>query len=504
MTPSLRAEGTDTARSAIVVALSYLVTASLGGVLAVLIAVIAGEGPKTDSFLASYSVYLVFLLLGATLRATLIPLIGAADTDAELRERAADAVRRLVTVAGAACLLLAALSPLIAPLVRSGAPSDAVRTATESLAILAVAAFGQIWSAALAATLAAAQRFHASAACYVVASVVTLAGAVGLMLAIGVIGAALGVLCGACVLLGGHLLYLRSLGFSAAPSLPLFARPETWRLVSRAGASASWPLAMQLQLTIALAALASPVGAVTAYTYAFFIAAIAFNITGASLGLVTLPGLVADLARRGRAAVLDYLGMTAPLGTFLYVPIAGAYAACGLPMLRAVLDRSLSPETILLLWDVSRILLVMGLVWTMLSAVSNAALSLQLLRGLTILSVTAIAVQIVALRVLPDASGTTVAIVQAAVGSGMFLAAAVMVFGEQTGAAATRVVATCWPVIPLSLVFVAAALVAPDGFAAAVGLAIVSITVYLALAVLTWPSVARQALRLVLPGSRVA
>ena len=154
--------------------------------------------------------------------------------------------------------------------------------------------------------------------------------------------------------------------------------------MSRAGASASWPLAMQLQLTIALAALASPVGAVTAYTYAFFIAAIAFNITGASLGLVTLPGLVADLARRGRAAVLDYLGMTAPLGTFLYVPIAGAYAACGLPMLRAVLDRSLSPETILLLWDVSRILLVMGLVWTMLSAVSNAALSLQLLRGLTI------------------------------------------------------------------------------------------------------------------------
>ena len=118
-------------------------------------------------------------------------------------------MRRLVTVAGAACLLLAALSPLIAPLVRSGAPSDAVRTATESLAILAVAAFGQIWSAALAATLAAAERFHASAACYVVASVVTLAAAVGLMLAIGVIGAAFGVLCGACVLLGGHLLYLR-------------------------------------------------------------------------------------------------------------------------------------------------------------------------------------------------------------------------------------------------------------------------------------------------------
>ena len=374
-----------------------------------------------------------------------------------------------------------------------------MRTATESLAILAVAAFGQIWSAALAATLAAAERFHASAACYVVASVVTLAAAVGLMLAIGVIGAALGVLCGACVLLGGHLLYLRSLGFSAAPSLPLFARPETWRLVSRAGASASWPLAMQLQLTIALAALASPVGAVTAYTYAFFIAAIAFNITGASLGLVTLPGLVADLARRGRAAVLDYLGMTAPLGTFLYVPIAGAYAACGLPMLRAVLDGSLSPETILLLWDVSRILLVMGLVWTMLSAVSQR-------RAVAATPARADDPECDrdrrADRRAPRPAGRerqTVAIVQAAVGSGMFLAAAVMVFREaDRRGAATRVAATCWPVIPLSLVFVSTRSCPRTASPAAVGLALVSIVVYLALGVLTWPSVARQALRLLL------
>ena len=219
-------------------------------------------------------------------------------------------------------------------------PTGAVRTATESLAILAVAAFGQIWSAALAATLAAAERFHASAACYVVASVVTLAAAVGLMLAIGVIGAALGVLCGACVLLGGHLLYLRSLGFSAAPGLPLFATARDLAARrARAGASASWPLAQQLQLTIALAALASPVGAVTAYTYAFFVGAILYNITGATLGLVTLPSLVADLARQGRETAMTYLGITAPFGAFLYVPVAGAYAACGYPILDAVLGR---------------------------------------------------------------------------------------------------------------------------------------------------------------------
>ncbi len=226
----LIAADTDTARSAAVVAVSYLVTASLGGILAVLIAVVAGEGAKTDSFLASYSVYLVFLLLGATLRATLIPLIGATDSDAELRERAADAVRRLISVALVLCVALAVLSPLIAPLLRSG-PNAAVGTAAESLAILAIASFGQIWSAALAATLAAARRFYASAACYIIASVTTLVVAVGLMLAVGVLGAAFGVLVGCRGAPRRPLLYLRRLGFTAVPAPATAgrsARPGGW------------------------------------------------------------------------------------------------------------------------------------------------------------------------------------------------------------------------------------------------------------------------------------
>lgn len=493
----LIAAGSDTARSAVVVAASYLVTASLGGVLAVLIAVVAGEGAKTDSFLAAYSVYLVFLLLGATLRATLIPLIGATHSDAELRERAADAVRRLVSVALVLCVLLAALSPLIAPLLRSGQDA-AAGTAAESLAILALASFGQIWSAALAATLAAARRFYASAACYVVASVVTLVVAIGLMLAVGVLGAAFGVLAGAAVLLGGHALYLRRLGFSAVPSLGLLGARPTWRLAARAGASASWPLGQQLQLTIALAAIATPVGAVTAYTYAFFVGAILYNITGATLGLVTLPNLVADLARAGRETAEHYLAVTAPFGAFLYVPLAGAYAACGFPIVEAVLGGSLSPQTLTLLWDVSRTLLIMGLVWTTLTAVSNAALSLRLLRGLTFIAVTALVVQIVVQNVASDPSGETVAVIHAAVGSGMYLVCLLLVFRERSGAALARVVTASWPVVPLGLVFVAAALVAPSSAAGALVVAVLAIAVYLALGVLTWPSIARQAFRLLL------
>jgi len=318
------------------------------------------------------------------------------------------------------------------------------------------------------------------------------------MLAVGVLGAAFGVLAGAGVLLGGHVLYLRRLGFTAVPGPRLLAGGATWRLAGRAGASASWPLAQQLQLTIALAALATPVGAVTAYTYAFFVGAIIYNVTGATLGLVTLPSLVADLARRGRETALTYLGVTAPFGAFLYVPVAGAYAACGFPILNAVLGNSLSAETLTLLWDVSRTLLVMCFVWTVLTAVSNAALSLRLLRGLTLLSVAALVVQIVVQSLLHDPSGETVAIVHASVGSGMFLALLVVVFRSASGAAIGRVLATCWPVAPLGLVFVGAALVAPSGAAASLLLAIVAILVYLALGALAWPSVARQAFRLLL------
>jgi hypothetical protein len=140
----------------------------------------------------------------------------------------------------------------------------------------------------------------------------------------------------------------------------------------------------------------------------------------------------------------------------------------------------------------------MCFVWTVLTAVSNAALSLRLLRGLTFLAVTALVVQIVVQSLLSDPSGETVAVVHASVGSGMFLAAVVLVFRDRSAAALGRVVATCWPIVPLGLVFVAAALVAPTGAVAAFGLAVLAIVVYLALGALIWPRVGRQAFRLLL------
>jgi len=99
---------------------------------------------------------------------------------------------------------------------------------------------------------------------------------------------------------------------------------------------------------------------------------------------------------------------------------------------------------------------------------------------------------------LSDPSGETVAIVHASVGSGMFLALLVVVFRERSVTAFGRVAATCWPVVPLGLVFVLTALVAPSGAAASFGLALLSIVVYLAIGALTWPSVGRQAFRLLL------
>ena len=372
-------------------------------------------------------------------------------------------------------------------------------TAAESLAVLAIASFGQIWSAALAATLAAARRFYASAAFYVVASVTTLVVAVGLMLAVGVLGAAFGVLAGAAVLLGGHLLYLRRLGFSAPPGPRLLASPATWRLAGRAGASASWPLAQQLQLTIALAALATPVGAVTAYTYAFFVGAILYNITGATLGLVTLPSLVADLARQGRETAMTYLGITAPFGAFLYVPLAGAYAACGYPILDAVLGGSLSAETLTLLWDVSRTLLVMCFVWTVLTAVSNAALSLRLLRGLTLLSATALVVQIVVQSLLSDPSGRD-GRDRARVGGLGDVPRAARRRVPRSGASrrSRRSRRRAGPSCRSGWCSCSPRSSPPAARRRRSGSRSLSIVVYLAIGALTWPSVGRQAFRLLL------
>src|SRR5207244_8669573 len=110
--PALVASEASTARSSVVVSISFLVSSLLGGLLALLIAVIVGAGNDTDGFLAAYSAYLTFILFGSTLRVALVPLLGSTADEAEFRKRAADRVGRLVAAGGVAAAVPPAPSAL--------------------------------------------------------------------------------------------------------------------------------------------------------------------------------------------------------------------------------------------------------------------------------------------------------------------------------------------------------------------------------------------------------
>ena len=165
----LVAPNINMARSSAVVSASVLVGSVFGGLLALLIAVIVGETPQTDGFLAAYSAYLVFILFGTNLRVALLPHFGSVDDEVAFRERAREIVGQLAGASAVVVVAIVLASPLLGRLLVPGAPAEAQEAAFAGVAILAVAAWTQIWSAALASVLAATERFVVSAVLYAAA-----------------------------------------------------------------------------------------------------------------------------------------------------------------------------------------------------------------------------------------------------------------------------------------------------------------------------------------------
>ena len=486
----------STARSSVVVATSLLLSSLLGGLLALLISVIVGEGPESDGFLAAYSVYLVFILFGSTLRIALVPLFGSTQDEGEFLRRASSALRMLLAVSAVATLVVLVASPLAGKALVPNGEREAQDTAAVSVAILALAAYCQVWSAMLSAVLGAVRRFVSSALFYLLSSAVAVALGAGLMEAVGIEGAAIGALGAAVVLLATHLVYTRRLQFAAFPEWRAMRGPAAWRLAATALAGASVPVVLQVTATISLAAVSGRTGAVTAYSYAYFVTVLTTGLTAGVIGLVTMPNLIAALHERGATAAEDYLAEMAPFSVFLYVPLAAGFAVFGRPIVDAVLDGPLTPDTIDILWDAARIFLVMGLAWVLLAPLLTVTLSLQRYNSLA--AIAACMIPVHALLVLPAASigPVTAAAAHAVSGTLLVIAVTVMVFGRRAPGAMWRAIRACLPVAPLALVFPAAGLFMPDTLTGALVGLLVATGIYMALGVVVWRSVGGRALEL--------
>jgi peptidoglycan biosynthesis protein MviN/MurJ (putative lipid II flippase) len=482
---------TSVSHSSVIVSASLLLTAVLGAGQALLLVFIVGEGNDTDAFLAAYSLYVVFAILGGSLRASIVPLIGSFDSDSELRERASEMCSRVLVMALVVGAGLAAISPVAGQLVAIGLPSDDRWIAVLSLLVLAPAAFLQIEAAALSAVLTAARRFPFSSSLYVGAGLLALACSVAFLEFMGAIGAAFGLLIGAIALMSGHAVYLHRFGVRLRPRFWWLREFRQREIAIFLVAAAALGIAFQVNVAIALSALSGDTGTITVYSYAYFLMGTLLTISALPLGLVTMPDLVQAIGRGATAATRDYVSRTTPYAFAVLAPLLFVYAADGRPLVEWIFANSLSDHSIDLLFELGLVLALMTIPGTLLYLGANVTLALGRSRRFLAVSLAGVIVQ--AAIVLPLSGLGAIEVACGHVATITVMSALVLrtAFGREWPKLAFAALRRSVPAFLLASVFLILRLPlgSDPGVLAAVGAGLAGLVAYVGLAKLLWPSI---------------
>lgn len=312
---------------------SLLLTSTFAAGQAVVLVAILGQGQRTDAFFAAYSVYLPLALWAASLRASVVPLVLLpADCSDDLRrEHASAVVSRVIGIGAAASVALLAASPLLAASLGHGMSDDGRALLLECTGVLVAAGFLHFVAAALAAVLSAMQRFVFSAFVAAAGSAIALGASVVLVLWLGAVGAALGLLIGAACIAGAHLAYTRRLGVRTRVSVAAVVRRE-WALIVKVLAGGALLVAQQAQLAITVYSLSPTRGAITSFTYAFVLTNLLVSTTLSPLSMALMPALVREAAVSGVAAARAQLARVIPIAFDVMLPALVALVAFADPL----------------------------------------------------------------------------------------------------------------------------------------------------------------------------
>jgi hypothetical protein len=212
------------------------------------------------------------------------------------------------------------------------------------------------------------------------------------------------------------------------------------------------------------------------------------------VAFVMLPGVLAALEQHGLRSALGYLDFAVPVAYYLYVPLAAAYAAFGRPVVDDVLGTSLSPENLDVLWNASRIFLLMNLVAAVLVPAGAVLLAMRRYRAIVTAALSVFIAYAIALALVWDSGPTTIAIVQAAAGAVLIVPLLGLGFGRMVVPSVLRALRRSLPVVPIALVFPLLGTLHPASIGPSVGLSIVGMAAYVALGFIAWPAVGRRAI----------
>ena len=342
-------------KSSALVGVGLVLTSLLGAGQALILAFIIGPGSETDAFLVAYSAYLPFALFGASLRSSMVPLVGRLDAGSGSHTSASQLVSSVAVLGLAAMALALLVSPAIGWFLTRSDPAHRWTT-TVTLLLLTPAVYCQIHAGALSGALNALRRFPTSIGIYVGSSSVALVGSAILLASVGILGASVGLLVGAVVLLAAHVAVASRAGVTSRLDLRLLWRPEERVLALRLAAGTASAVSQQLAVVIALAALPGSGPEVTLYVYAYFLIGICLNISVLPLTWVTLPDAVEAIDTRGEHAAIDHLGVLAPVVYALLLPALALIVTFGSELLQGIFGSAFTDDEVHRLHELASIL----------------------------------------------------------------------------------------------------------------------------------------------------
>jgi hypothetical protein len=318
-------------------ALSTAIVTGAAAVVGVLVAREFGRDEATDGFFAAYGVYIVVVLVAASLRVVVLPALVRAREAGRLGEELA--AYAVVLAAAALPLLLVALA---APETAAGLLTStpvAEENAAEALRWLVPAGLAQVAAGLAASALAATDEYLVAAAGFAAGAC---AGVVVIVLRLdaGLRSLSEGLVANGAVSLAVPLLVLLARRLlRARPGGPLRAGPRLLELARGAGLT----LAVQGLLLIALHSAGTfGVGQQTSFSYAYLIASSVVAVTAVSFSLVT----VAPLTRLGVTPELAarHVGSLVWLSLLPIAASAALFAVVGEPLLGATLGEAFAGD----------------------------------------------------------------------------------------------------------------------------------------------------------------
>ena len=453
--------------SGLLTALSMAVVTGLSAAVGVVIAREFGRGVETDGFFAAYGVFLVLVLAASAIRVAVLPSLA--------RARAAGSFGSVLGSYGLAVALVAVPALAVGVLESSwaarqlagGLPPSARETAAEALVFLVPAAVAHLYAALAASGLAAFDSYGTAAAGYALGSIVGLAVILWRVDEDGIIACAWGPLVNGVVAL---LVPLSALALRAD-----WGRRVALHVGSRfaeLARAAALPIVLQAFFVVCLRfASGLGTGAVTSFTYAYFVAAALVAVTASSLGIVSSVPLTRASLSDERAS--RHVVSTSLVSFAAVAAAAGVFALVGEPIIRAALGQAYEGDAG---EEVGRLVVLLG-PW--MAASIGVTITFPMLfvagreRRLPLLAIAALAVDVPLTWAAVDAfelDGAALALTIATLG---VLAVLLALLSSRVLAESGRRLALGAAAIgALALVsFAAPALVLPDAAAAVVGVA---------------------------------